>query len=150
MQDLLLALVPMQNDDLDEIMAIETAAYPYPWTRGNFVDALNAGYSGWTHRHNGTLLAYAVTMRVLEEVHLLNLTVTPKLWRQGYGRRMLATLKARARIDRATRMLLEVRATNVPACALYASMGFARIGIRRGYYPAHLGREDAIVMAKDL
>ncbi len=138
---------PMQADDLPDVLAVEQAAYEFPWTHGNFVDSLRAGHSAWTMRDSaGGLIAYAVLMLALDEAHLLNLTVTPACQRFGFGWRMLEAMAENARGYGARTMLLEVRPSNEAAQKMYERYGFVRIGIRRGYYPARDGREDAIVM----
>ena len=140
-------IAPMQLHDVAEVLAVEQAAYGFPWTHGNFVDSLRAGHSVWTMRDcGGGLMAYAVMMIALDEAHLLNLTVAPQCQRFGFGWRMLEAMAETARGHGARTMLLEVRPSNVAAQAMYARYGFVRIGIRRGYYPAGDGREDAIVM----
>jgi [ribosomal protein S18]-alanine N-acetyltransferase len=138
---------PMSARDLEEVVAIENVVYPFPWTRGNFVDSLQAGYSCWTMRAaDGELLAYSIVMLALDEAHLLNLSVAARAHRQGYGWRMLEFMAQEARDHGALTMMLEVRPSNRPAQRLYERYGFERIGMRRGYYPSHGGREDAVVM----
>lgn len=138
---------PMTARDLEEVVAIEDEVYPFPWTRGNFVDSLQAGYCSWTLRNPlGRMLAYSIVMIVLDEAHLLNLSVARQAHRHGYGWRMLEFMAEQARDHGARTMMLEVRPSNGPAQRLYERYGFERIGMRRGYYPAHAGREDAIVM----
>jgi len=140
-------IAPMRLEDLPEVLAVEQAAYEFPWTRGNFVDSLQAGHSAWTMRDaGGALIAYAVVMIALDEAHLLNLTVAPPCQRFGFGWRMLEAMAENARSYGARTMLLEVRPSNPAARKMYERYGFVRIGIRRGYYPAREGREDAIVM----
>lgn len=139
--------VPMSEHDLDRVAAIELDLYPFPWTRGNFADSLQAGYSTWTMRGaHDELLAYAVLMMVLDEAHLLNLSVARPCQRHGLGWRMLDWMSARAREHGARSLFLEVRPTNTEAHRLYERYGFQKIGTRRDYYPAHGGREDADVM----
>ena len=142
---------PMQLRDLDEVLRIENEVYPFPWTRGNFEDGLRAGYCAWTLRSGvggraGPMIAYAVVMIAVDEAHLLNLSVAGGWQRGGYGWRMLEWMAQQARDHGARSMLLEVRPSNLPAQRLYQRYGFGRIGIRRGYYPAREGREDALVM----
>ncbi len=144
-------LAPMRPPDLPEVVAIEEAAYEFPWTHGNFIDSLRAGHSAWTMRERGgNLIAYAVAMMVVDEAHLLNLTVAPACQRFGFGWRMLEAMAENARGYGARTMLLEVRPGNVGAQQMYERYGFVRIGIRPGYYPARDGREDAIVMRVSL
>jgi ribosomal-protein-alanine N-acetyltransferase len=138
---------PMRPRDLPDVLAVEQAAYEFPWTHGNFVDSLRAGHSAWTMRDSAAgLIGYAVVMIALDEAHLLNLTVAPNCRRFGFGWRMLEAMAENARGYGARTMLLEVRPSNPAAQAMYTRYGFVRIGTRRGYYPARDGREDAIVM----
>lgn len=136
--------------DLDGVMAIETDIYPYPWTRGNFSDSLAAGYHCWIVERGGHVAGYTVVTVAAEEAHLLNLSVAGPWQRQRLGRDLLAFVVKLARDFAAARILLEVRPSNVAARALYAAAGFAEIGVRRGYYPAGEGREDAVVLERQL
>ncbi|MFN7887283.1 MAG: ribosomal protein S18-alanine N-acetyltransferase [Betaproteobacteria bacterium] len=138
---------PLLASDLDAVLRIEIAAYPFPWTRGNFEDALASGYSAWgLWSDDGELLGYSVVMIAIDEAHLLNLTVAPGAQRGGQGWRLLEWMAQRSREYGARTMLLEVRPSNAAALRLYERYGFQRIGVRRGYYPAHSGREDAWVL----
>jgi [ribosomal protein S18]-alanine N-acetyltransferase len=138
---------PLLERDLDDVVAVEQQIYPFPWTRGNFADSLRSGYSGWVLRDSqGTLQAYAIVMFALDEAHLLNLSVAREVQRAGLGWRTLEWMAEVARGHGARTMLLEVRPSNPAAIRLYERYGFQHIGVRRGYYPAHAGREDAVVM----
>ena len=141
---------PMRPEDIDAVLGLEQSAYPFPWTRANFADSLAAGYSAWCCRIDGALIGYAVMMLVLDEAHLLNLTVAPDWQRRGYGLLAMHHLFGVAHTHGAKRMFLEVRPSNLAAQGLYNSLGFEIIGRRRGYYPAGGSREDAVVMALTL
>lgn len=141
---------PMRADDLDAIMAIENAIYPFPWTSGNFSDSLASRYSARVCLQNGVLVGYAVMMLGVEEADLLNISIAADRQRTGLGSELLEYLFAIAKAAGAKRMVLEVRPSNVSGCGLYRRFGFAEIGRRRGYYPAHDGREDAVVMERVL
>lgn len=136
--------------DLAAVSEIEHRAYSHPWTRGNFENSLKAGHLGLTLRDpTHTLVGYAVLMPVVDEMHLLNITIDPRRQRQGLGRMLLAVTLATSHDHRLHTMLLEVRPSNVGAIALYEEAGFAEIGRRRGYYPAGAqGREDALVLRR--
>lgn len=141
------AYAPMVMGDLDEVMAIEQAVYPHPWTRGNFVDSLGAGYSAWTLRDGDWLAGYFLLMQVVDEAHLLNVSVAQARQGQGLGRYLLDKVAACARGLGAGSILLEVRPSNERALAVYRRYGYTEIGRRKNYYPAHHGlREEAIVM----
>lgn len=137
---------PMSTEDVDAIMAIEPEIYPHPWTRGNFSDSLNAGYSCWVVEHSGEVAGYAVLMMALDEAHLLNISIAKAFQGQGSGRRLLEHLMAVARSHGGQTMFLEVRPSNTAALGLYESMGFNEFSVRHGYYPAGKGREDAVLM----
>lgn len=140
----------MQAADLDEVMAIEDAVYEFPWTRGNFNDSIRAGYSCWVARLDGEMVGYCIVLIGADEAHLLNLSVAASRQRRGFGRRLLVHA-LRVACDHAARLLfLEVRPGNAPARQLYAASGFRQIGLRKNYYPARGGREDALVLALDL
>lgn len=136
----------MTASDLDAVAAIEATAYPHPWTRGNFRDSLEAGYHCWIVECGEATAGYTVVMIAAGEAHLLNLTVSAPMQKQGVGRDLLNFVLKLARDYGAQRMLLEVRPSNTAARALYASAGFAEIAVRKDYYPAGAGREDAIVL----
>ncbi|MDP2809614.1 MAG: ribosomal protein S18-alanine N-acetyltransferase [Rhodocyclaceae bacterium] len=140
----------MHESDVAAVLAAEHRIYPFPWTEGNFTDSLKAGYSAWVCREGGALAGYAVMMRVLDEVHLLNISILPERQRRGLGSDLLSHLFHVARGHGAMRMLLEVRSSNESGQVFYRRFLFGEIGRRREYYPAHAGREDAIVMAREL
>ncbi len=142
---------PLTIDRLDALLDVENSAYPHPWTRGNFIDALAAGYQAQLLLAGETLVGYFVAMRGVDEVHLLNLTVAPAFQRQGWARVMLDALALWSRGQRADWLWLEVRVSNLRARQVYAAHGYAVVGERKRYYPAHGGqREDAIVMSLKL
>jgi ribosomal-protein-alanine N-acetyltransferase len=139
-------LAPMREDELAEVMKIETAIYTHPWTHGNFADSIRAGYACRTWRLDGELFGYFVLMAAAGEAHLLNLSISPRRQRGGHGRALLGEAAALARSLGAKSLFLEVRPSNVAAQSLYTRFGFRKIAVRRGYYPAHDGREDALVL----
>ncbi len=138
-------------DDLASVSVIEEAAYEFPWTPGNLRDSLAAGHLFHGLRAEGGLVAYAILMPVLDEAHLLNLTVAPQRQGQGWGRLLLeCSLRLAAVRLGARSMLLEVRPSNLAALGLYAAYGFRQIGRRSRYYPSLSGREDALVFRRGL
>jgi ribosomal-protein-alanine N-acetyltransferase len=137
---------PMVESDIDAIMEIEPHIYSHPWSRGNFSDSLVSGYSAWVLLDGAEIIGYALMMMVLDEAHLLNLSIAKAYQKQGLGRLLLEHMIAIARRQNAANMFLEVRPSNISAIALYENIGFNEMAIRRGYYPAHNGREDAVLM----
>lgn len=145
-------LCPMRDSDLDAVVAIEQAAYDFPWTRGNFLDSLRAGYALQVliTPENG-VAGYFVALPGVDELHLLNLSVAPALQGRGHGRYMLDALRAIARERRALQLWLEVRISNARARAIYERYGFRSVALRRSYYPARgRRREDAVVMSMQI
>lgn len=142
-------LAAMGVVDLPEVLAIEQRAYDFPWSRGNFIDSLHAGYHAWLVRDGSAqLLGYCVAMPGVDEMHLLNLTVAPECQGRGHARWLLDTLVRHCQGHGASMLWLEVRTGNDRARALYRRYGFREIGVRRNYYPGPLGRrEDAVVMS---
>ena len=143
---------PLLLADLDPLLAIEQSAYEFPWSRGNFIDSLSAGYLARKRVDaHGAWLGYFIAMPGVEELHLLNLTVAPAHQRHGHARAMLDRLVNEAAALGARRVWLEVRVSNERAQQIYRRYGFREIGLRRGYYPAGaLGRENALVMSLEL
>ena len=147
-QPVVLNDTPITVADLDAVLVIENLIYEFPWTRGNFIDSLAAGY----HARKlcdaqGRLCAYWVAMAGVQEMHLLNLSVAPPWQHRGLGRRLLDDLVTTGREAGAQWLWLEVRQSNQRACAIYQRYGFAPVGTRRAYYPAAASRrEDACVM----
>jgi [ribosomal protein S18]-alanine N-acetyltransferase len=141
---------PMREDDLDWVSQTEQGIYPFPWSRTNFADSLSAGYSSWVMLIDGEPVGYAVLMLIMDEAHLLNISIEPTRQRNGLGALLLEHLCVVALHAGGTQMFLEVRASNAAGLRLYDKWGFARIGQRKAYYPAVNGREDAIVMRREL
>jgi len=138
----------MTPADMDRVLAIEQEVQRYPWTRGNFADALNSGYVCRVHEtENGEIQGYAILMAAVEEAELLNIGVATTRQRLGLGRAMLAEMLHIARERDLQRVFLEVRSSNVAALSLYRRAGFSEIGVRRAYYHNADGSEDAVMMA---
>ena len=136
----------MTQADLDVIWNIERRVHAYPWTLGNFHDALVSKNICLVYEDGGQMMGYAVMMLAVDEVQLLNISIDAPYQRQGLGMRLLRELQTQMRGLKMQRMLLEVRSTNIAARGLYEAAGFVKIGLRRGYYAGTQGREDAMVM----
>lgn len=137
----------MQLADLDEVLAVEQAAYTHPWTKGMFADSLEGRYECWVVELDNELIAHAILSVAGDEAHILNICVKPNKQRQGIGRSIMDQLLLRAKAERAEMVFLEVRESNKAAQQLYLDMGFNQIGERKHYYPSHQGRENAIIFA---
>ncbi|MFZ6641592.1 ribosomal protein S18-alanine N-acetyltransferase [Undibacterium sp. TC4M20W] len=136
--------------DVDSILSIEERVYAHPWTRGNFTDSFSSGYEAFGFRNAELdLFAYFVVMPILDELHLLNFAVDLSYQGQGHAKLLMDKLFTYAREQAHASILLEVRRSNARAISVYEGAGFAAIGVRKGYYPAHDNqREDAIVMRR--
>ena len=160
-----LSFLPMQAADLDEVLKIESISHIHPWTKGNFSDSLAAGHWAYCIRPQSDqmvkgsyldpaiLWAYCILFPAVDELHLLNITVSPHLRKLGLGQRMMAAIEGVAAQQKMPRIILEVRPTNTPALALYQKLEYEQIGVRKNYYPVSPetgAREDALVLAKSI
>ena len=148
--DNVLRYARMTAAHIDEVIAIEETVHAHPWTRGNFADSIAAGYDCWVAYRRSTLVGYGVLLFAVDEAHLLNLSVARHWQRQGIGAELTRYFVKIARTRGTAKIFLEVRPSNRAARALYAAHGFSEIGLRRDYYPAAGGREDAVVMELEL
>jgi len=140
----------LEHADLDRVMGIERSCYPFPWTRGIFVDCLRVGYCCTALQAARELVGYSVMSFGPGEAHLLNICIDPECQRQGYGSFLLEQMIGQARHAGAEMLYLEVRPSNTAAIEMYHQRGFHMIGTRPNYYPAVMGREDARLMALQL
>jgi ribosomal-protein-alanine N-acetyltransferase len=136
----------MRENDIPAVLLVEKDSYEFPWSAGNFHDSIYAGYNCWVYEVGGEIIGHLVVMMVVDEAHLLNITIAPAWRRQGLGQILLKHAMDSAREQNAKDLYLEVRPSNGPAIELYEKMGFEAFALRKGYYPAQQGREDALVM----
>ena len=141
---------PMQAADLDQVLENEERSYQFPWTGGNFSDCLAARHECRLLLLDAEIIGHGILAVGPEEAHLLNVCVRRDHQGSGYGRTLVVHMLERAKIRGARMIFLEVRPSNLAAIGLYHSLGFNEIGVRRNYYPADKGHEDAQVMALDL
>lgn len=146
---------PLTDADIPEVTAMERLACAHPlhaWTDDNYRSSLRAGY--WARVRcaaaTGRIVAVCVAMDGVDEVHLLNIAVAREQHGQGHAQALLRALYARCHERRAEALWLEVRPSNQRARALYLREGFVDIGVRKHYYPAATGREDAVVMRREI
>jgi len=140
----------MRESDLPAVLAIERVAYEFPWTEGVMRDCFKFHYVCKVYETPDEIVGYAFMSIGAGECHFLNICIAPAWQRHGHGARLVAQLLQIARQARARTAYLEVRVSNIGAYRLYHKMGFNEIGMRKGYYPAHKGREDALVLAREL
>ena len=145
-----LRFAKLEEPQLRQVAAIESRVYAFPWSLGNFRDSLYSGYDCIGAWQGDELIGYAVTMATLEEIHLLNLAVRDDWQGNGAGAAILQHLIDEAAPTKCEVIYLEVRPTNLAALRLYEKFGFRQLGLRRDYYPAVTGREDALFLGLNI
>lgn len=140
----------MQVEDLQDVIRNEHRGYTHPWSEGIFRDCIRNGNECWIMLFSGRVVGHGILSVGAGESHLLNVCVHPECQGNGFGRSLVEHLLGRAKAREATTMFLEVRPSNLVAYKLYEKLGFNEVGIRENYYPAFVGREDAVVLAKEL
>jgi ribosomal-protein-alanine N-acetyltransferase len=138
----------MKYADLKRVISVEKKAYPHPWTIGIFRDCLRVGYHAWVMTLDNDIIGYGIVMLSPGEAHILNICISPDYQKKGLGRHLLRYMLKKMNQTDVDMALLEVRRSNEHAQELYKSEGFHELGVRKGYYPADKGREDAIILAK--
>ena len=141
---------PMHDIDVPVVVAVERAAYQFPWSEGIFRDCLRVGYECRVADVGGIMAGYGIMSVGAGEAHILNVCIRDECRGRGFARTVLAHLLDRARAAGMYEAYLEVRPSNSAAARLYHSMGFEQVGVRRGYYQATVGREDAAVLRRAL
>ena len=141
---------PMHELDIPMVVAVEKASYQFPWSEGIFRDCLRVGYVCRVLDVAGDMAGYGIMSVGAGEAHILNVCVRNEYRCRGFARKALLYLLDRARAAGMQEAFLEVRPSNVAAARLYHSLGFEQVGIRRGYYQATIGREDASVLRRIL
>ena len=140
----------MEEADVPAVMAIERVAYEFPWSEGILRDCFRFGYLCKVYESSEGIIGYGIISIGAGECHFLKICIAPPHQHRGHGARLVTQLLEIARTAHARTALLEVRVSNNAAFRLYDKLGFNEIGTRRGYYPAHGGREDALVLAREL
>jgi ribosomal-protein-alanine N-acetyltransferase len=140
----------MTEADLPSVLKIEHTSYEFPWTLGIFKDCLRVGYHCYVSELPQGLIGHGVMSIAAGECHVLNVCIHPDWQRRGYGRELVQFLLEVAREKKARTALLEVRVSNTGAYQLYQNLGFNDVGTRRHYYPGRGGREDALILAREL
>jgi ribosomal-protein-alanine N-acetyltransferase len=141
---------PMHELDVPVVVAIERVAYQFPWSEGIFRDCLRVGYVCRVIDVGGEMAGYGIMSVGGGEAHILNVCISDEYRGRGFARKMMLYLLDRARAAGMHEAFLEVRPSNTAAAGLYHSLGFEQVGVRRGYYQATVGREDAAVLRRVL
>jgi len=139
---------PMQVADLPRVLEIEHGGYDYPWTEGIFKDCLRVGYCCWLLIEDENIMGYAIMSIGAGEAHILNICIDKTVQRKNYATILMEHMLSISIKRNSESCLLEVRPSNLAALALYDKLGFTEVGVRKNYYPANQGKEDAIILAK--
>ena len=140
----------IRDDDIAAVALIEQDVYVFPWSAGNFRDSLLSGYQCWGCLMDGELIGYAIILLSLDEAHLLKLAVSRNWQSQGVGARFLNFVISESKRMGCEMLYLEVRPSNAIGRRLYDRFGFQQLGLRRHYYPATTGREDALFLGLNI
>ena len=143
-------ITPMTINDLDDVYELELASYTFPWTKEILRDCILYNYNSFSVFSNNELIGYIISKITYQETHILNLTVNTAFRRKGIGQSLINIVINDAKLRKSEDIILEVRASNHEAQALYHKLKFESIGIRRGYYESENGREDAYVLKLSL
>lgn len=146
----ILRIRKMNKEDIPAVVEIEKQVYNYPWSEGIFKDCFTAGYKCWVCEDMEKVVAYAILSLAAGEAHIMNICVDPAEQKQGIGQKMVEKLIEAVRDRKINSMFLEVRPSNNTAIALYKRLGFNELGLRKDYYPAEEGREDALMLGMEL
>lgn len=143
---------PMYKKDVDEIYAIEQAAYITPWTRELFINCILVGYDCQvleiTEGIRTKIVGYIICRKQLNTCHILNICVNIDQQRKGYGQKLLNYILNNVASSQCNNVILEVRQSNIAAIHLYEKFGFKPQEIKVGYYTGKDGIEDAICFKK--
>jgi [ribosomal protein S18]-alanine N-acetyltransferase len=140
----------MRDNDIAAVAMIEQDVYVFPWSAGNFRDSLLSGYQCWGCWVGSELIGYAIILVSLDEAHLLNFAVSRHWQNQGVGARFLTFVISESKRMGCEMLYLEVRPSNAIGRRLYDRFGFQQLGLRRNYYPATTGREDALFLGLNI
>ncbi len=138
--------LPMKIEDLGMIYELEVESYEFPWTREILRDCILYNYNSYSVFFGDILVGYIISKISYPETHILNITVKSDYRNSGIGMSLVQLIINDARIRNSQDIILEVRSSNDAAKYLYEKLCFKKIGIRKGYYDAKNGREDAFVL----
>ena len=140
-------ITPMTTDHLPAVAEIEQSVFPDPWTPESFLEVIGITDKCWVAAQKGRTIGYLITQWVSDEIHILNVAVSPDFQRMGIGAALLNFLLRLGEQHGMRDVYLEVRSSNQPAQALYLEHGFVKLAVRKRYYR---DGEDALVMHRTL
>lgn len=143
----MIQVFPMKKDDLDQVTEIEREIFSLPWSRNAFIDSIMRDDTIYlVGKEDQVIVGYCGAYCSFDEAEITNVAVKKEYRRQNAGKKLVERLQEEAGKQGVTRFLLEVRASNQGAIALYESQGFRVEGVRKNFYEKP--KEDALVMWK--
>lgn len=136
-------------NDLDSMVAIEALGIEDPWTRKQLAESIQNHRIRIAENETG-IVGFLIYSTVLDESELLQVIVLPQYRRQGIGKSLMLDFFQELQTQRIKTCFLEVRKSNEKAQSLYLKLGFEPVGVRRNYYKTSTGKEDAVIMSKEL
>lgn len=143
----MMTISALTSDDFQRIYAIECASHAFPWSEKTFMTNIGERYCNLKLEVDGKIVGFAINQFILDEATLFNIAVDPEYQGQGYGKMLLSAAIEKLAEKGVMTLWLEVRESNRSAIALYETIGFNEVSIRKNYYPAKNGKEDAVIMA---
>ncbi|MGM9660296.1 MAG: ribosomal protein S18-alanine N-acetyltransferase [Faecousia sp.] len=141
-------IVEMNPAHVAQVAALEKLCFSDPWSERSVASELDNELSLWLIAEEGeTVLGYVGSQTVLDETDMMNVAVHPDYRRQGLAAALICELVSRLKMRCSRCLKLEVRASNAPAIALYETLGFTQLGLRRNYY--RNPKEDALILGKE-
>jgi len=137
---------PARQTDLPSLVTLESRTHINPWSEKLISQSLSGAHLIWVAHLNDQIVGYLVVMPIVDQWELLNVAVDSDFQGKGIGSLWMKHLKSQASQNHIKQVFLEVRESNAAAISLYCKVGFERVGLRKNYYPASSGREDALVM----
>ena len=139
----------MKEKHLTQVLEIERASFPIPWSRRSFAEEIHNGLAYYivAITENNLVAGYGGMWLFLDEAQINNVAVKPELRGLGVGKTLMIYLIGRAVLSGNRKMTLEVRPTNLAARHLYETLGFVESGYRKRYYID--SGEDAIIMQRE-
>ena len=138
----------MNEGHVAQVAALEKLCFSDPWSETSVASELDNPLSLWLiAEEEGTVLGYVGSQTVLDETDMMNIAVQPECRRRGIAAALIGELVNQLREHGSHVLRLEVRESNVPAIALYESMGFTQLGLRKNYY--RNPKENALILGKE-
>nr|WP_308808016.1 ribosomal protein S18-alanine N-acetyltransferase [Providencia sp. PROV266] len=140
----------LKQSDLATAFLIEKLSHDFPWSERVFYGNQGEKYHNIKISVDNQIVGFAITQCILDEATLFNIAIHPDYQGKGYGRVLMEHLIDDLSSKNVLTLWLEVRESNAAALHLYDKLGFHQVTVRKDYYPAKEGREDALILALTL